>query len=61
MIRKSRSILDGLFQDTSESIQEVSHMLTMDEAVKLQQFFMIIALGNVAGTLGVNGTYPSLT
>ncbi|CAF1455951.1 unnamed protein product [Rotaria sordida] len=59
LIRESKSILGGIWQETKESIQEVPHMLTMDEAVLLQQFFMVIALGNMAASLGVNATYPS--
>jgi hypothetical protein len=32
----------------------------MDEAVKLQQFFMLVAMGNIASTLGSNVTVPEL-
>ncbi|CAF2840576.1 unnamed protein product [Rotaria sp. Silwood2] len=61
LIRESKSILGGIWEETKESIQEVPHMLTMEEAVLLQKFFMVIATGNLAGSLGVNVTYPQLT
>ena len=56
LITKEKSILGGLFSSSKQSIQEVPHVLTLDEAVKLQQFFMLIAMGNIANTLGVNAT-----
>ena len=61
IIRESKSILGGIWEETNESIQEVPHVLTMEEAVLLQKFFMVIATGNLAGTLAVNVTYPQLT
>ncbi|CAF4724417.1 unnamed protein product, partial [Rotaria sp. Silwood1] len=50
LIRESKSILGGIWEETKESIQEVSHILTMEEAVLLQKFFMVIAMGNMAAT-----------
>ncbi|CAF1034159.1 unnamed protein product [Rotaria sp. Silwood1] len=61
LIRESKSILGGIWEETKESIQEVSHILTMEEAVLLQKFFMVIAMGNMAATFGINATYPQLT
>ena len=43
-----------------QSIEEVPHVLTLDEAVKLQQFFMLVAMGNLASSLGTNITLPEL-
>jgi hypothetical protein len=60
LIQTSKSILGGLFETNKQSIQEVPHALTMDEVVKLQQFFMLVAMSNVASTLGANVTIPSL-
>ncbi|CAF2835342.1 unnamed protein product [Rotaria sp. Silwood2] len=60
LITKSKSILGGLFSSSTQSIQEVSHVLTIDEAVKLQQFFMLVAIGNIAGTLYLNATIPPI-
>ncbi|UJR24630.1 hypothetical protein I4U23_006004 [Adineta vaga] len=60
LITKSKSYLGGLWSSTSQSIQEIPHVLTIDEAFKLQQFFMLVAIGNVAGTLGINVTMPQL-
>lgn len=59
-ITKKSSTFGGLFSSTSQSIQEVPHMLTFDEVALLQQFFMIIAIGNMAPILGINFTYPDL-
>ena len=56
LITKEKSTLGGLFSSSKQSIQEVPHMLTLDEAIKLQQFFMLIAMGNIANTLGVDAT-----
>ena len=56
LITKEKSVLGGLFSSSKQSIQEVPHVLTLDEAVKLQQFFMLIAMGNIANTLGVDAT-----
>ncbi|CAF1390506.1 unnamed protein product [Rotaria sp. Silwood1] len=61
LIQTSKSYLGGLFESSKQSIEEVPHVLTLDEAKQLQQFFMMIAISNVAGTLGMNLTYPSLT
>ncbi len=52
--------MGGLYSSSSQSIQEVPHDLTIDEAIKLQQFFMLVAIGNMAGSLGVNTTMPQL-
>jgi hypothetical protein len=60
LITRSESSFGGLFSSTSQSIQEVPHSLTLDEATGLQTFFMALALGNVAATLGINVTYPIL-
>ena len=60
-ITKSKSILGGLYSSSTQSFQEVPHVLTIDEAVKLQQFFMLVAIGNMAGTLGVNTTMPQIS
>ena len=60
LIQKSRSILGGLFQSSKQSIREVPHVLSMDEVIKLQRFFMLVAMDNLASTLGVNVTLPSL-
>ncbi len=38
MINKTKSILGGLFSTTKQSIQDVPRVLTIDEAIKLQQF-----------------------
>ena len=61
LITESKSILGGIWQETKQSVQEVPHMLTMEEAILLQKFFMVIAMGNLGGVLGVNVTYPQLT
>lgn len=61
IITKTKSILGGLWSSTKQSIQEVPHILTLDEAMKLQQFFMVIAMGNLANTFGMNTTYPALS
>jgi hypothetical protein len=60
IIQTSKSYLGGLFESNKQSIQEVPHVLTFDEAVKLQQFFMLVAMGNLASTIGVNVTVPEL-
>ncbi|CAF1492907.1 unnamed protein product [Rotaria sp. Silwood1] len=60
IIQTSKSYLGGLFESNKQSIQEVPHVLTMDEAVKLQQFFMLVAMGNLASTIGANVTIPQL-
>ncbi|CAF2637942.1 unnamed protein product [Rotaria sp. Silwood2] len=60
LIQTSKSYLGGLFQSNQQSIQEVPHVLTLDEAVKLQQFFMLVAMGNLASTIGANVTLPQL-
>jgi hypothetical protein len=61
IITKSTSILGGLWSSSKQSIQEVPHILSLDEAMKLQQFFMLIAMGNMGNTFGLNVTYPALT
>jgi hypothetical protein len=60
LIQTSKSYLGGLFENNKQSIEEVPHVFTMDEAFKLRQFFMLVAMGNLAPTIGVNVTYPSL-
>jgi hypothetical protein len=60
IITTSKSKLGGLYSSSSQSIQEVPHVLTLDEAIKLQQFFMLVAIGNMAGSLGVNTPIPQL-
>lgn len=60
MITKSRSVLGGLWSSTTQSIQEVPHALTIDEAVMLEKFFMLVAIGNMASVLGLNATLPQL-
>ena len=60
IIQSSRSILGGLFQRNRQSIQEVPRILTMEEAVQLKDFFMLIALNNIASTLKANVTLPPL-
>jgi hypothetical protein len=58
IITKTKSLLGGFYTSSSQSIQEVPHMLSIDEAVQLQKFFMLVAIGNMAGTLGLNATIP---
>ena len=53
LITKTKSVLGGLYSSTSQSLEQIPHMLTMDEAVKLQQFFMLVATGNMASNLGL--------
>ncbi|CAF0766438.1 unnamed protein product [Rotaria sordida] len=60
LINKTKSILGGLYSSSSASLQEVPHILTIDEAVQLQKFFMLIAIGNMVSTLGVNTTIPQI-
>ncbi|CAF1198905.1 unnamed protein product [Rotaria sordida] len=60
LIQTSKSYLGGLWESNKQSIQEVPHVLTLDEAVKLQQFFMLVAMGNLASTIGANVTLPQL-
>ncbi|CAF3298587.1 unnamed protein product, partial [Rotaria sp. Silwood2] len=60
IITKQTSILGGLWSSSKQSIQQVPHVLTLDEAMKLQQFFMAIALSNMVKTFGVNVTFPTL-
>ncbi|CAF0826104.1 unnamed protein product [Rotaria sordida] len=60
IIQTSKSYLGGPFERNKQSIQEVPYVLTMDEAVKLQQFFMLVAMGNLASTIGANVTLPQL-
>jgi hypothetical protein len=60
LIQKSKSILGGLFESNKQSIQEIPHSLTLDEVTKLQQFFMLVAMGNLASTLHLNVTLPEL-
>jgi hypothetical protein len=54
IITRTKSTFGGLWWATKQSIQEVSHVLTLDESMKLQQFFMLIAMGNMANTFDVN-------
>lgn len=61
MITEEKSILGGLISSSKQSIQEIPHVLTFDEAIKLQQFFMFIALGNIANSLGANITFPQIS
>jgi hypothetical protein len=51
IITKSKSILGGLYSSSSQSIEEVPHVLTLDEAIKFQQFFMLVAIGNIWRTV----------
>ncbi len=60
IITESVSKWGGLYSLSIQSIQEVPHVLTLDEAIKLQQFFMLVAIGNMAGSLGVNMPIPQL-
>ena len=60
MIQSSRSILGGIFEKNKQSIQEVPHTLTIDEAIKIQQFFMLIAMSNIAAILGHDIPLPPL-
>jgi hypothetical protein len=60
IIQTSTSKWGGLLQKNEQSIEEVPHVMTLDEAVKLQQFFMLVAMGNIASTLQLNVTLPSL-
>ncbi|CAF4062384.1 unnamed protein product [Rotaria sordida] len=60
LITKKKSILGGFYSSSSQSFQERPHVLTIDEAVQLQKFFMLVAIGNMASTLGVNTTIPQI-
>ncbi|CAF3820719.1 unnamed protein product [Rotaria sp. Silwood1] len=40
IITTTKSSWDGLFSSTHQTIQEVPHASTLDEATKLQQFFI---------------------
>ncbi|UJR29536.1 hypothetical protein I4U23_010753 [Adineta vaga] len=60
LIQKSRSILGGLFESSKQSIEEVPHVVTLEEATKLQQFFMLIATSNLAATMGINAPVPDV-
>ena len=60
IIQTSQSYFGGIWETNEQSIQEVPHILTFDEATKLQQFFMLVAMGNIANTLSVNVTIPQL-
>lgn len=53
LVTTSRSWLGGLFSSTKQTIQEVPHMLTMDEVLKLQQFFMLVAIDNMSKALKI--------
>ncbi|CAF3590188.1 unnamed protein product [Rotaria socialis] len=59
LVTTSKSRLGGLFSSSKQSIQEVPHVLTLDEAVKLQQFFMLVAIGNIAQTLHVTTDFSA--
>ncbi|CAF2487404.1 unnamed protein product [Rotaria sp. Silwood2] len=56
LILTSKSYLDHIFESNQQSIQNVPHALTTDEVIKLQQFFMFVAIGNLASTIGSNVT-----
>jgi len=60
LVCKTKSENGGLGQEMKETIEKVPHVLIIDEAFQLQQFFMLVATGNVAKTLDVNFTYPTL-
>ncbi|CAF2033087.1 unnamed protein product [Rotaria magnacalcarata] len=60
LVTTSKSRLGGLFSSSKQSIQEVPHVLTLDEAVKLQQFFMLVAIGNMAQTLRVTTDFSAV-
>jgi hypothetical protein len=49
-----------LKKKNKQSIFEVPHALTMNVAIKLQSFFMLIAMNNVVSTLETNVTLPQL-
>lgn len=60
IVTRSKSKLGGIFESTKQSITEVPHALTLDEATQLQKFFITVATSNLALTLGVNITLPSV-
>lgn len=60
LITTKKSRFGGIYSSSKQSIQEVPHVLTLEEAVQLQQFFMLVAIGNMANTMNVNATIPPL-
>ena len=60
LIHKTKSKLGGIWEKTTDSIEHVPHALTSQEAIHLEQFFQIIAIGKLAATLGLNVSYPPL-
>ena len=61
IITKSRSILGGIFEKTKQTIQEVPHALTPQEAEQLVAFFNMVSMTHLASKLGFNVTLPKLT
>ncbi|CAF4352591.1 unnamed protein product [Rotaria sp. Silwood2] len=54
VITEKFSILGGLWSSTYESIQKIPHAITLEEATQLQQFFLVVALGKLADSLGID-------
>ncbi|UJR11906.1 hypothetical protein I4U23_016084 [Adineta vaga] len=60
IVKKSRSVLGGLFENTKQYIQEIPHVLTVEEADQLRQFFTLVSMSHLASILRVNVTLPQL-
>jgi len=60
VVTTHKSILGGIFVSDKMKITEVPHMLTIKDALMLQDFFRILAIGRMAETLGIPYKYPSI-
>lgn len=60
MTTNSKSILGGLFSKQKTTVQRAPHVITQDDADKLQLFFTTIALGKLAEDLKIPFEFPKI-
>lgn len=60
LVHKHRSILGGIFESDKDSIEDVPHVLTLQESIALQDFFTIVAMGKVAEIYGIPFEWPTI-
>ena len=60
VVRTQRSFLGGIFSDDKTRIEQVPHVLSLNDAIQLQNFFKILAMGKMAEVLGIPFTFPDI-
>jgi len=60
IIHTQTSILGGLFQFDKVKIQEVPHVLSLNDVLALRAFFRIVAFGKMCDVLGISYKFPDI-